>query len=87
MNPKYIACGLVTMVAVLLIFIHCQREDFSTRRDKAVAITDWFKLNPNPSYVKYRDDLKSASNIVEYKDAYKLFQNKNLTVESVESVI
>jgi hypothetical protein len=62
-------------------------EGFSSKRTKATAIYDWFQHTRAPKYADYRRDLAGESNIVEYEDAMRLFQDKNLTVDSVEKII
>lgn len=89
MGPKCRSILLITIVAVSLILIYytTHREDFTTKRTKAQAIYDWFQNNSSPTYTSYKRALDGTSNIVEYEDALALFQNRNLTVESVEKVL
>lgn len=86
MNRRII---LAVIVALTLLFIYqkCLNEGFTTKRSKAQAINNWFQKSLNPRYADYKRDLSQASNIVEYEDALALFQNKNLTVESVEKIL
>jgi hypothetical protein len=89
MNSRYVAAGLLTFMCIILVLIHIEntQEDFSTKKDKAQAIVDWFNANPDPTYNKYKKDLFASSNIVEYEDSLALFQDRNLTVESAEKIL
>lgn len=85
---KKIAIGILIVALVLIIILHfCLHESFTTKREKATAITDWFKDTRSPTYVKYKKALDGKSNIVEYTDVMKLFRERNLTVSEVEKVI
>ena len=88
MKEKYQCIGILLLVALALIIVFSStREDFANRREKARAIYDWFQRHPKPSYAEYRRDMNLASNIVEYEDALKLFQDRNLTVETAEKIV
>jgi hypothetical protein len=87
MDQKYIVVGLLIIVALILISTHCIDENFTSRREKAVSIFDWFNKNPTPLFVNYKRDLNRSSNIVEYEDSLALLSNKNLTVESIEKIL
>lgn len=83
-RAKLLAAALLLVVLLLIIY---EKERFATRREKATSIYSWFMGTPSKSYAKYKRDLGGKSNIVEYDDVMKLFKEKDLTVESVESVI
>ena len=89
MNSRYIAAGLLTFMCIVLVLMHIDntQEDFSTKKDKAQAIVDWFNTNPDPTYNQYKKDLSEMSNIVEYEDSLALFKDRNLTVESAEKIL
>ena len=78
---------LALVIVLTIIIMYLRREGFANKREKAHKIHDWFSNNENHSYAKFRRDLNRESNIVEYEDVKKLFEGKNFTVESVESVI
>tara|TARA_R110002153_G_scaffold273471_1_gene444434 strand:- start:4603 stop:4797 length:195 start_codon:yes stop_codon:yes gene_type:complete len=59
------------------------REGFTSKHEKATAIYDWFKSNPEGNYSDYRTDMESKSNIVEYEDVKSLFKNRDFTVATV----
>jgi hypothetical protein len=86
---KKMAIGLLAAVMLIIIILQCwHTEGFSTKREKASAIFDWFSSNKTSiSYIKYKKDLGNESNIVEYGDVMKLFKERNLTVDSVEKII
>ena len=76
------------VIVLLTIYLYMRpKEQFSSKREKAQRIFDWFSTNKSPSYAEYRSDLEYKSNIVEYEDVKKLFGTKNFTVETVESTI
>lgn len=87
MDQRYLLVGILTLITCVLLYTHMIAEGFSTKQDKASAIFAWFNNNPNPTYNAYKRDLKSASNIVEYEDVLGLFQDRNLTLESVSKVL
>ncbi len=78
------------LLVIILIALFCiyrnNREAFTSRREKARAIIDWFGLNSQPTYTQYKKEM-AGSNIVEYEDALKLFQDKNLTIETLEKTL
>ena len=86
MNTYWI---LFAVAIILLTMYICfgQAEHFSSKREKAQHIFDWFSTNTSPSYAEYRSDLDYRSNIVEYEDVRKLFGTKNFTVEIIENTI
>lgn len=82
--------GMIVLVILILTFIFIfmsAREDFSSKREKASRIHEWFSNSPKGTYSDYRGALDGKSNIVEYEDVKKLFDKKDFTVSSVESVI
>lgn len=91
MEHKYIAISLLTVVALIVIVLHIHlelsNEGFSSKREKAQKIFDWFSVAKDPKYVDFKKDLNEQSNIVEYEDVLKLYRNRNLTVESIEKII
>lgn len=88
MHDKIKYSIIIAVVAVgVLMLMNMQSEGFSTKREKAETIFGWFKSQSNPMYTDYKRDLNGGSNIVEYEDVLKLYQNRDLTVESVEKVI
>lgn len=77
----------VIIIAILVLIYIATRETFTTKREKATAIYDWFARVRVPQYADFRRALGGKSNIVEYEDVLRLFGERNLTVASVESVI
>jgi hypothetical protein len=61
-------------------------ESFANNHEKAIAIYDWFRSNPNRNYKKYKQDLVS-SDIVEYEDVYDLSRDKSFSVDSIEKIL
>jgi hypothetical protein len=88
MESRYVAAIILVILLVLIVMYHISvSEGFANNESKALAIVKWFHSNPNPSYSKYRSDMESKSNIVEYEDARRLFGTKNFTVGSVLSTL
>ncbi len=87
MNNKYYAIGLLVFMAMVLIYMQSQNEQFANRGEKAATIYDWFIKNGSHTYDKYRRDMNRRSNIVEYEDVLNLFANRNLTIDNVKKVI
>jgi hypothetical protein len=79
--------ALLVIIVLVLAWQCYAREGFESRGEKARAIVDWFGRVGTPTYDRYRRDLNRQSNIVEYEDALKLFQDRNLTVETVTDVL
>jgi hypothetical protein len=77
----------IIVIAIILFWYFATKENFATKREKAEKIHDWFVNNNGGSYSKYRSALNRESNIVEYEDVRKLFDQKNFTVDSVEAVL
>jgi hypothetical protein len=67
--------------------MYASREHFSSKREKAQKIHDWFSNNSSHNYADYRGALDRKSNIVEFEDVKKLFDKKNFTVSSIEAVL
>lgn len=67
---------VIFLVILLIIYFHIDEyiimvvwpEHFTSEREKATAIRDWFARNPNAKYVDYSRDLPN-SDIVEYTAA------------------
>ncbi len=87
MRQKLQAIILITIVFIVIVTVSRSREGFTSKRAKAQAIHDWFANEPDPKYIKYKNDLAKSSNIVEYEDVLTLKRNHNLTVESIEKTI
>jgi hypothetical protein len=80
--------AIVVAIAIILIWaILLRDEGFSSKREKASRIHEWFTTNTSHSYSKYRSDLDRKSNIVEYEDVKRLFDEKNFTIGAVEAAI
>lgn len=86
MNTYWILFAVVIILLTIYIYLR-PREHFSSKREKAQRIFDWFSANKSPTYAEFRSDLDYKSNIVEYEDVKKLFGTKNFTVETVEKTI
>lgn len=67
--------------------MYTSREHFSSKREKAQKIHDWFTSSSNHNYADYRGALDRKSNIVEFEDVKKLFDKKDFTVSSIEAVL
>jgi hypothetical protein len=78
--------ALAFLICTLIIIMYT-KEGFSSKREKAKRIHDWFSGNSNHSYTSYRGAMDRKSNIVEYEDVKKLFDKKDFTVSSIEAVI
>lgn len=89
-DPRYVAIALLTCVVIVILYIFQkdfglspagpspskESETFVSKHDKSTAIYEWWKKNvKNPSYAKYKEDLKLESNIVEYEDVRKKIIN------------
>ena len=86
MHVKLRAILLLTVVVLTLLIIYKPVEPFSTQQSKASTIYNWFTTQKSPSYTEYKRNI-SGSNIVEYEDVLKLFQDGNLTLSSVAKVL
>lgn len=82
-----IAVIALAFLICTLILIMYTKERFSSKREKAKRIHDWFSTAADHSYTNYRGALDRKSNIVEYEDVKKLFDKKDFTVSSIEAVI
>jgi hypothetical protein len=81
-------CLLLAGITLITMYVlYNNRESFTTKRDKAETIYNWFKTQSSPSYADYRSAMNGKSNIVEYEDVLALFQERNLTLDSVEKAI
>jgi hypothetical protein len=88
MSEKILAISLLCLVCAITIYIvSTTYEPFTTEKEKARAIYDWFISNPSPQYVTYKSDLSRKSNIVEYEDVLQLAKRGGLTYEAVSRII
>lgn len=78
---------IIALLAIFIVVMYARQEGFTTRREKAVAVQEWFSITPNPTYTKYKGDLGHVSNVVEYEDALKLYQNDKFTIRNIEEVL
>ena len=73
------------LIVLILILLFCNnRESFSTRREKAETIYEWFTNNLTHSYADFREYTGGQSNIVVYEDMKELFRTKDFTVGNIE---
>lgn len=85
---KLLVVALLVVFAVgLLYHAYLRDEGFSTKKEKAQTIVDWFMKNSRHSYENFRRATGGASNIVEYEDALKLFTAGKLTTDSIEKLL
>lgn len=64
------------------------REDFTTKREKANTIIGWFaRAGNNPKFANFSADLNQQSNIVEYEDALGLYARGKLTLDNLMRVL
>jgi hypothetical protein len=77
----------ILLIVVIIALYFSYSEGFENRNQKASAIYEWFKENPDGSYLKYNSDMDNRSNIVEYEDVRQLFQNRNFTLDNVKKVV
>jgi hypothetical protein len=75
---------IVIAIIVVLIFIMLwPQEDFSTRREKASAIQEWFNQRSDHRYNDYKKAVPD-SDIVEYDKVLALYNGgSNTTVEDI----
>ncbi len=71
------------IIAVICILFYCSSEGFSSKREKADKIVDWFQENDKPKYADFRDSLQKTD-IVEYTEAKKLYYDGNLNSNNME---
>lgn len=82
------AALLLTCVLLLVVLIYYKtKEEFSTKREKAQSIYDWFRKNPAPDYANYKKEFGAESNVVEYEDALQLLKGRQLTAEKLEKTL
>jgi len=76
----------IVLIAILIIYLiyWLSLERFSSKREKADKIVDWFQNNDNPKYSNYRDSV-GKTDIVEYTAAKKLFYSGKLNPENLEN--
>ena len=86
-SNSLLAVGVLIFVAILLICATGMREGFTSIDQKTQDIYDWWKVQKNPSYVKYREYFKGKSNIVEYYDGMVLFNSKKITLEAIRGIL
>lgn len=77
------------LIAVVSIIIWClvYREPFTTRRDKAKSIAEWWNQGGG-DYTDYRKSTSGGSNIVEYYDIKRgLGDTPYVTTDDVMKVV
>lgn len=84
MTEYLIAIVLITLIVIIWKY---SAEKFSTRREKAKTIMEWFNNNPNPTYTDYKRSFYDSSNVVEYEDTLRVHQNGGLTIGGMEKII
>jgi hypothetical protein len=83
-----IVTGIVVAILLsILILRYWNREDFSSREDKANAILRWFIKDTSPTYIEYRRDIEG--DIVEYTDVSRLCAGGRpaCTLKNIEKLI
>lgn len=80
-------CLLLILVTIVIYVFTQRREEFASRDEKAAAVRSWFQRNPEPTYTRYKQDFAGKSNVVEYEDALKLYQDGKFSVNAIRNVI
>ena len=78
---------LILSLLLVLYFTNKNVEGFATKREKADNIISWFGGTDKKTYTDYKNTFGSKSNIVEYEDALKLYNNKNLTASTLTPIL
>ena len=75
---------LLLVITILVIYIinNYIKEDYVSKKEKANVIYNWFSKNSHPKYTNYKSDI-SDSDIVEYTDIKKLYDNKKLSIKNI----
>lgn len=60
-------------------------ENLTASRDRAGDLLNWFTINSQPTFEKYRAD--TDGNAVEYDDLLKLYKLGKMTKETISQVI
>lgn len=85
---KLLVVGLLIAFTLCVIMnMYIRDEKFSTKREKAATIVEWFNKNAAHSYENFRTATGRMSNIVEYEDAMKLYKLGTLTPATLEMLL
>lgn len=57
---------VAVIIVIYIIYRYVTREDFSTRQEKATALSEWFSNTTSPTYTAYKKAI-TGSDIVEYE--------------------
>jgi len=78
---------IIIILVILLIYILCIRKEcYTSKKEKAENITNWFNNNSNPSYEKYSKSVE-GSDVLEYTDIKNMQKNGGLSPDKVEQII
>ena len=80
-----IAVLVALVIIVILAMAHLMRENFSTRREKANSIFEWFNTTQAPTYNDYKRAI-SNSDIVEYEKVRGKY-NRGATRQDIENLL
>lgn len=79
--------GVLIAIAVILCYKVVTGEGFSSKREKAIAIHNWWNKNPNSDYNRYKKQVK-FSDIVEYNKVKQMKNNgEPVAVNDIEKII
>lgn len=84
MNHKTQAIFTLTLLLLVIMFIHLRstHEQFASKSAKANAIYDWFLNRSDHKYTDYKRNVEK-SNVVEFEDALRLYQQRDFTKGSI----
>ena len=79
---------LIIIITILLIFLLKDyfKEKYTSKKEKANVIYEWFTRNPDPRYTRYQRDV-SDSDIVEYLDVKQKGKNQKITQDDVYNLL
>lgn len=78
---------VLAIISVVLFMLLSRSEGFETKLDKADSIHNWFNSGLPKSYNNYKLYMGGASNISEYYELNKLYNNNELTKTKIKNVI
>ena len=74
------------MIVIYLIYKQLIAEGFSSKREKAEAINNWWSRESSPTYKEYKNEIPH-SDIVEYGKVKNLKKTGDVSVDNIEKLI
>ena len=80
-NP--VVFGIIVAIIIIFVYFYLNRESYTSKREKATTINEWFSGTGDKSYTNYREQVPE-SDIIDYTSVKNLASK---TVDNIEKIL